>query len=109
MVSEEKVARVIEEGRAGGAREVLMISGERPGAMAHIQEELGRRGYGDFWKFAAAVAGFGMVLRNSPYRGGTTLSDVLAWGGAALGDDPGGARAEFLDLVHRARDLRGER
>jgi len=24
--------------------------------MAHIQEELGRRGYGDFWEFAAAVA-----------------------------------------------------
>ena len=55
-MSEEEIARVVEEGRAGGAREVLMISGERPGAMAHIQEELGKRGYGDFWKFAAAVA-----------------------------------------------------
>ena len=55
-MSEGEITRVIEEGRAGGAREVLMISGERPGAMSHIQEELGRRGYGDFWKFAAAVA-----------------------------------------------------
>ena len=56
LVSDEEIARVVEEGRAGGAREVLIISGERPGAMAHIQEELGRRGYGDFWEFAAAVA-----------------------------------------------------
>jgi len=55
-VSEKEIERVVEEARAGGAREVLMISGERPGGMAHIQEELGRRGYGDFWEFAAAVA-----------------------------------------------------
>jgi len=55
-VSEEEIEGVVEEARAGGAREVLMISGERPGGMAHIQEELGRRGYGDFWEFAAAVA-----------------------------------------------------
>ena len=55
-MSEEEIERVVEEARAGGAREVLMISGERPGGMAHIQEELGRRGYGDFWEFAAAVA-----------------------------------------------------
>ena len=55
-MSEEEIGRVVEEARAGGAREVLMISGERPGGMAHIQEELGRRGYGDFWEFAAAVA-----------------------------------------------------
>ena len=55
-MSEEEIGRVVEEARAGGAREVLMISGERPGGMAHIQKELGRRGYGDFWEFAAAVA-----------------------------------------------------
>ena len=55
-MSEEEIERVVEEARAGGAREVLMISGERPGGMAHIQKELGRRGYGDFWEFAAAVA-----------------------------------------------------
>jgi len=60
-------------------------------------------------RFAAAVAGFGMVLRESPYRGGTTLTDVLAWADGALGQDPGGLRAEFTELVRRARDLRGER
>lgn len=60
-------------------------------------------------RFAAAVAGFGMVLRESPYRGGTTLTDVLAWADGALGQDPGGLRAEFTELVRRARELRGER
>ncbi len=59
-------------------------------------------------RFAAAVAGFGMVLRESPYRGGTTLTDVLAWAEGALGQDPGGLRAEFTELVRRARELRRE-
>lgn len=59
-------------------------------------------------RFASAVAGFGMVLRESPYRGGTTLTDVLAWAEGALGEDPGSLRAEFTELVRRARDLRRE-
>ncbi len=60
------------------------------------------------FQFAAAVAGFGMVLRDSPYRGSATMNDVLAWASRAVGDDPGGYRAEFTDLVRRARDLRRE-
>jgi secreted protein with Ig-like and vWFA domain/anti-sigma factor RsiW len=59
-------------------------------------------------RFAAAVAGFGMTLRESPYRGGTTLTDVITWAEGARGEDPGGLRAEFIELVRRARDLRRE-
>jgi Ca-activated chloride channel family protein len=56
---------------------------------------------GDF-KFAAAVAGFGMTLRKSPHKGQLTLTDVLEWGRAGLGQDVGGYRAEFLTLVEAA-------
>lgn len=57
------------------------------------------------FKFAAAVAGFGQLLRDSPHRGATTWADVAAWARAGLVDDAGGYRGEFLRLVERAAAL----
>ncbi len=57
------------------------------------------------FKFAAAVAGFGMILRDSPYKGGATLANVEHWAGEGVGADPGGYRHEFLGLVQRAEKL----
>jgi Ca-activated chloride channel family protein len=57
------------------------------------------------FKFAAAVAGFGMTLRDSPHKGQLTLAEVLEWGRAGLGQDVGGYRAEFLTLVEAADRL----
>lgn len=57
------------------------------------------------FRFAAAVAAFGMVLRDSPERGDASLALVEALAGAALGDDRDGRRAEFLRLVSRATEL----
>ena len=57
------------------------------------------------FKFAAAVAGFGMALRDSPHKGSLTLADVSAWGRAGLGSDAGGYRSEFLSLVEKAQAL----
>jgi Ca-activated chloride channel family protein len=55
------------------------------------------------FKFAAAVAAFGMVLRDSPHKGATVLADVAAWGRAGLDSDAGGYRTEFIALVGRAQ------
>lgn len=57
------------------------------------------------FRFAAAVATFGMLLRDSPYGGDANwdLASGLAKG--ALGSDPHGYRAEFLYLVREARQL----
>ena len=55
------------------------------------------------FKFAAAVAGFGMALRDSPHKGSLTLAAVADWGRAGLGDDAGGYRNEFLGLVKQAQ------
>lgn len=57
----------------------------------------------DDFRFAAAVAGFGMLLRGSPYKGTCTwdLVQQLAVAGAAR--DPRGLRAEFIGLIGRAR------
>jgi Ca-activated chloride channel family protein len=56
------------------------------------------------FRFAAAVAQFGMILRNSPHRGTATLDEVAAWASSAAGpgDDPGGYRHEFIELVRKA-------
>lgn len=57
------------------------------------------------FKFAAAVAGFGMVLRHSPYKGTLTYGGVLEIAGSALDDDPSGYRKEFVTLVKKAQEL----
>ena len=58
------------------------------------------------FKFASAVAAFGMVLRASSYKGSATLGGVRELAGEGIGPDPGGYRQEFLDLVRRAENLR---
>jgi secreted protein with Ig-like and vWFA domain len=64
------------------------------------------------FRFAAAVAQLGMILRGSEYRGQATIGDVIAWAAAAAAnaaDDPGGYRGEFIDLARQAQELlRGE-
>jgi Ca-activated chloride channel homolog len=60
------------------------------------------------FRFAAAVAQFGMILRASPHKGSGTIGDVLAWAATASAspaDDPGGYRGEFIDLVRKAQRM----
>ena len=61
------------------------------------------------FKFAAAVASFGMLLRQSPYRGDATFSSVLQQADDNRGKDEGGYRREFVGMVEKARTLAGER
>jgi Ca-activated chloride channel family protein len=53
----------------------------------------------DRFRFSAAVAEFGMILRNSRYKGNATLSDVITLASDSRGTDPDGYRAEFVRLV----------
>lgn len=55
------------------------------------------------FKFASAVASFGMVLQGSQHQGKTTFDSILEWAKQGRGRDPGGHRAEFGKLVGRAR------
>ena len=58
--------------------------------------------------FAAAVAAFGMLLRDSEHRGSATMGDVVEMASRALGEDPDGYRAEFVQLAKEARRLLGD-
>jgi Ca-activated chloride channel homolog len=55
--------------------------------------------------FAAAVAEFGMSLRQSEFRGSATHADAAALGRRFRGADPDGYRAEFVRLVELAESL----
>lgn len=56
-------------------------------------------------RFASAVASFGMLLRNSEYKGNSTYRSVLALAENALSDDIEGYRKEFLQLVSKAQGI----
>ncbi|HEX2736163.1 MAG TPA: VWA domain-containing protein [Polyangiaceae bacterium] len=57
----------------------------------------------DDFRFAAAVASFGMLLRQSPHRGSSSFGLVQSLAQGALGSDPSGRRKEFLSLVKLAQ------
>ena len=83
------------DGDASTLDEVPLV--DRGGAFEQASADL---------RFAGAVAAFGMVLRNSEYKGEATLPLVAKIAAGALGPDRGGYRAEFLDLVRKAETLR---
>ncbi|MGH7504171.1 MAG: YfbK domain-containing protein, partial [Longimicrobiales bacterium] len=55
--------------------------------------------------FSAAVAAFGLVLRESEHRGSATFDQVIALASDAIGEDRGGYRTQFVELVEKARAL----
>ncbi|QDU92691.1 YfbK domain-containing protein [Lignipirellula cremea] len=57
------------------------------------------------FQFAAAVAAWGMQLRQSPYRGDFTLADVKKIAADVIKLEAGD-RAEFLELLERSEQLR---
>jgi len=56
-------------------------------------------------KFAAAVAEFGMVLRDSEYKGSASFEEVLKLAQESKGVDLEGYRAEFIRLVEKAQAI----
>ena len=57
-------------------------------------------------KFAAAVAEFGMILRDSEYKGNGSLQQVIEWAQQGMGADVNGYRADFIELVRKAQALK---
>ena len=53
----------------------------------------------DHFRWSAAVASFGMLLRDSEFRGSTDMSMILNLANGARKNDPYGYRSEFVQLV----------
>ena len=56
-------------------------------------------------RFAQAVAAYGMVLRESEYKGTATLSMVIDLIGNGFSFDPYNRRAKFAELVRKAKEI----
>jgi Ca-activated chloride channel homolog len=63
----------------------------------------------DNFRFASAVAAFGMLLRDSKYKADASYHKVLELARSAAGADPQGYRSEFIQLVETARLLSTQR
>jgi Ca-activated chloride channel family protein len=59
----------------------------------------------DNFRFAASVAEFGMLLRNSEFKSNASLNNVAAMARKAKGSDAEGYRSEFIKLVENADAL----
>ncbi len=60
----------------------------------------------DNFRFSAAVAEFGMYLRNSEFKGNTTIDSVLELAQNSRGKDEEGYRGEFIRLVKSAEVIK---
>lgn len=59
----------------------------------------------DNFRFSAAVAGFGLLLRNSKFKGDVDCKMILELAESAKGNDEFGYREEFVELVSKYRDM----
>ena len=60
----------------------------------------------DDYRFAAAVAEWGMLLRNSKHKTQSSYNQVLELAKNALGEDKEGYRKEFIDLVELSEKIK---
>ena len=57
-------------------------------------------------RFAAAVSEFGMILRNSEFKGSSTLQTAIDLANGARGTDEDGYRAELVRLMKTVREMK---
>jgi len=69
---------------------------EKPGDLKSTSEN---------FRFSMAVAAYGMLLRNSDFKGSVTYEQVLDWAKNSKGKDMEGYRAEFILMVESTRLL----
>ncbi len=62
--------------------------------------------YSNNFTFAASVASFGMLLRQSKFAGTTSIEAVLEMAKQGQGKDPEGYRKDFIELVTKAKAIK---
>ncbi|UCH97912.1 MAG: von Willebrand factor type A domain-containing protein [Candidatus Aminicenantes bacterium] len=93
---------------AGSSGEIMTVKlrykppkEERSKLIEHpvVDQDISLAEASDNFRFSAAVAGFGMILRNSKFKGDLTYEAVIDLAKDSKGKDPEGYRAEFIRLV----------
>lgn len=70
-----------------------------------LDQHVALSGTSENFRFAAAVAQFGLLLRNSEYKSAASFENVLRLARKARGNDEQGYRSEFIRLVESAQLL----
>jgi len=90
----------------------IKIRYKKPAGKASMMFEKPVKGYisemedtSDNLRFAAAVAEFGMILRNSEFKGNATLEGAVKLARVARGEDEDGYRAELIRLINTVKDM----
>ena len=113
-VDELKYSRPAEATQGAGANELLTVKlrykepaggASRPLNVGVLDARASFRNASENFKFAAAVAEFGMLLRDSRYKGQSSFDGAAELARAAKGADLRGYRAEFVRLVETAKSL----
>lgn len=113
-VDDLKYQRSKNRDKSSGSHEMLTIKfrykapdGEVSKLIEHpvIDKQVAVMNTSDNFRFAACVAEFGMLLRNSGFRGTASFDDVLRRAKSAKGGDEEGYRSEFIRLVQSAQLL----
>jgi Ca-activated chloride channel family protein len=63
----------------------------------------------DNFRFSASVAEFGLLLRDSEFKGNANYNQVISLAKGAKGNDSEGYRAEFIRLVESCQLIQGEK
>jgi len=98
-------------GSRAGSRELAFLRlrykepGEESSELIELPIVRDVGGAGTDQRFAAAVAGFGQLLRDGAYTGDWTWSDAIALAVANTGDDRYGYRREAVTLMRLAESL----
>ncbi len=56
-------------------------------------------------RFATTAAGYGLMLRDSEYKGNLSWDDLIGWANGSIGTDPLGWRSEFVQWLTKAKEL----
>ena len=73
---------------------------------------LGKKSTTESFRFSAAVAEFGLILRDSEYKENASIEQIISLAQSGRGTDPEGYRGEFIKLVRTAGtliDMRAEK
>lgn len=78
---------------------------DNPFSQSHVSSNL-MQDTSDSFLFGSSVVEFGLLLRDSQYKGNADFDQIINRAILGLGEDVNGYRAEFIDLVLRAKELR---
>jgi Ca-activated chloride channel family protein len=101
------------ENNFSGEYLTIKLRYKKPDGVTSILLEIPVRGYinemedtSENLRFAAAVSEFGMILRNSEFKGNATLEGASMLARSARGEDVDGYRSEMIRLINTVKDMR---